>query len=74
MTTKDEAMQLIEKMPDDVSMEDIFSELYFEMRVDRTLDEVADGRFVSDEQARERVARCLTPVATERRAGGTHGQ
>lgn len=59
MTTKDEALDLIRKMPSEVSMEDIFAELYFKMRVDRALREVEAGGFVSDEQARERFARWL---------------
>jgi hypothetical protein len=59
MTTKHEALELIQKMPDEASMEDIFAELYFKMRVDRALREVAAGKFVSDEEARERFARWL---------------
>ena len=59
MTTKDEALQLIQKMPDEVSIDDIFAELYFKMRVERALSEVAAGKFVADEEARERFARWL---------------
>ncbi|MHB8377973.1 MAG: hypothetical protein ACYDEB_13620 [Dehalococcoidia bacterium] len=59
MTTKQEAIQLIERMPDGASLEDIFAELYFKMKVEQALREVAAGRVVSDDEARERFAKWL---------------
>ncbi len=59
MTTKQEAIQLIERMPDGASLEDIFAELYFKMKVEQALGEVAAGRVVSDDEARERFAKWL---------------
>lgn len=59
MTTKREAIQLIERMPEEASLEDIFAELYFKMKVEQALSEVAAGRVVSDEEARKRFARWL---------------
>ncbi len=59
MTTKQEAIQLIERMPEGASLEDIVAELYFKMKVEQALHEVAAGRVVSDDEARERFAQWL---------------
>ncbi len=43
MSTKEAALRLIERLPDDVSLEDIMYELYFRQRVDRGLQEIEEG-------------------------------
>ena len=51
---KSEAIQMIERMPDEASIDDIFAELYFKTKVEQALRDVASGRVVSDDEARER--------------------
>ena len=50
---------MIERMPEEASLEDIFAELYFRMKVEQGLSDVAAGRVVTDDEARERFAKWL---------------
>jgi hypothetical protein len=50
------AIELIERLPDDVDTEDIIEELYFKIQVDRGLQDVREGRTVSHAQLKERIA------------------
>lgn len=59
MGTKSDAIEYISRLPEETSLEDIISELYFKMKVDRALRELDEGKFVSDEEARRRFARWL---------------
>ena len=59
MTTKREAIQMIERMPEEASLEDIFAELYFKMKVEQGLADVAAGRVFTDDEARKRFAKWL---------------
>lgn len=52
---KEEALELIRKMPDTVSTADILDELYFKEQVDRGLRDVAEGRTISHQELKERL-------------------
>ena len=41
--TKEKVIQLIQQLPDDVTVDDIFSELYFKLQVDSGLRELDEG-------------------------------
>jgi len=47
---KQEALKMIRRMPDDVSLENIMYELYFRQRVDRGLREFDEGKMISHEE------------------------
>jgi hypothetical protein len=53
---KQEALDLIERLPDGVSIPDIIEELYFKLQVDEGLRDVAEGRTITHDQLRERLA------------------
>jgi predicted transcriptional regulator len=53
---KREAIDLIERLPDEVSIPDIIEELYFKWQVDEGLRDVAEGRTISHEELKERLA------------------
>ena len=59
MGTKSDAIEYISRLPEETSLEDIISELYFKMKVDRALRELDEGKYVSDEAARRGFARWL---------------
>ena len=59
MTTKDAILEMIRKLPDDVTLADIMAELYFRQKVDQGLRELDGGRGVPHEQARERLQKWL---------------
>lgn len=52
ISTKQAALRMIRRMPDDASLEDIMHELYFRQRVDRGLRELDEGKTVSHEEVK----------------------
>lgn len=59
MTTKEAVLEMIRKLPEDVTLEDILAELYFRRKVDRGLREPDEGKRIAHEQVRERLRRWL---------------
>jgi len=57
MTDKHEAHKIIQALPDDCSTEDILAELFFKQQVDAGLKDVTEGRTVSHDELRERIAK-----------------
>jgi predicted transcriptional regulator len=57
---KDEVIQMIERLPDDAGISDIMAELYFRQRVDAGLKELDEGKGISHDQVRERLAKWLS--------------
>jgi hypothetical protein len=58
-STKREALRLIERMPEDVSFEDILYELYVRSQIERGLDDLRNDRTVPHEQVMEEMTRWL---------------
>ena len=52
LSTKEAALRMIERMPDDASLEEIMYELFFRERVDSGLRELDEGKTVSHEEVR----------------------
>jgi predicted transcriptional regulator len=57
MRAKQTVLKMIERMPEQASMEDIMYELYFRQRVDRGLKELTAGKTISHEQVRRSLAK-----------------
>lgn len=57
MRTKQAVLKMIERMPEQASMEDIMYELYFRQRVDRGLKELTAGKTISHEHVRRSLAK-----------------
>jgi predicted transcriptional regulator len=57
---KDEVMELIKKMPNEVSITDIMAELYFCHKVNAGLRELNEGKGISHEQAKEKLRKWLS--------------
>lgn len=53
---KDEAIRLIQSLPDDCSIEEIQYHLYVIQKVEKGLSDIDEGRIVSQEEAERRVA------------------
>jgi predicted transcriptional regulator len=53
---KAEALELIRKLPEEVSTETIMEELYFKRQIDKGLQDVAEGRVISHQELKERMA------------------
>ena len=54
---KEEIIQLIEKMPDDCTVEDILYELYLKQKVDKGLQDIQEGRVMKHEEVKQRMSR-----------------
>jgi hypothetical protein len=59
MTVKQAAIDLIQRLPEEVSFEDIVEELCFRSRVDQGLKQLDDGQGVDHEEAKRRLNRWL---------------
>lgn len=55
-TAKDQALQLIQDLPADSSLEQILQELSFARMVERGLDDLDHGRTLTHEEVRREVA------------------
>ena len=53
---KDEAIRLIQSLPDDCSIEEIQYHLYVIQKVEKGLSDIDEGRIVSQEEAERRAA------------------
>lgn len=54
-TVKEEAKRLIDKLPDEVTWDDIMAEIYFKQQVEQGLGDVKEGRVFSHEQVKKMV-------------------
>jgi len=54
---KQEALELIRRLPDDVTTSTIMEELFFKQQVEQGLEDVAAGRVMTHEELKERMAR-----------------
>lgn len=53
---KAEALELIQKLPDEVTTDGILEELFFKRMIDRGLQDVDEGRVISHQELKERIA------------------
>ena len=53
------ALDMIQAMPEDVSLEEIMYELYFRQRVDRGLEELDQGETLTPEEVKRSLAKWL---------------
>ncbi len=58
----DEATELIQKLLDDATVQDIMDELYFKEQVERGLRDVDERRVLTHAELRERMAQWRTPA------------
>ena len=61
-STKKEIMALLEKLPDDATLDDIQYHLYVRQKVQKGLDAADEGRVISQEEAERRMSRWLAPT------------
>ena len=53
---KEEAIKLIKELPDECTLTDIMAELYFKQKVEHGLKDIEEGRIISQEEVRKRMA------------------
>ncbi len=52
---KKAAIDLIEKLPDDYSYDEIMAELFFKQQVEQGLEDIEEGRFFTQEQIKDMI-------------------
>lgn len=58
-TPKEEAIDLIQRLPDDFSLDDIMYELYFKKKVGRGLRELEEGKVIDHSEVKRRLSAWL---------------
>lgn len=59
---KDEAIKLIKELPDECTITDIMAELYFKQKVEQGLKDIEEGRIISHEEVRKRMAKWANSI------------
>ena len=59
-SAKEEAIQLIRRLPDDTTLEDIQYHLYVQQKVRRGMQDVEEGRVYSQEEVEKRMKRWVS--------------
>jgi len=54
---KAEALELIKQLPEDVTTGGIMEELFFKQQIEKGLEDVAEGRILTHQELKERIAR-----------------
>ena len=57
---KQQVIQMIESLPEEITLDDIMAELYFKLQVDAGLGELDEGKWLSHEEVEKRVSKWLT--------------
>jgi predicted transcriptional regulator len=58
-TVKKNVLEVIKNLPDDSSYEDIMEKIYFMQKVEAGLKDVEEGRVISHEEVKKRLAKWL---------------
>ena len=57
---KQQVIQMIEALPEEITVDDIMAELYFKQQVDASLRELDEGKWITHEEVEKRIAgRCI---------------
>lgn len=59
-TAKHQVQQILEKLPEDASLEDIQYHIYVRQKIEQGLEDVAAGRVISHSEVQQRLAKWLT--------------
>ena len=59
MTTKEQVLQVVQDLPDDVSIEDTMERLLFLAKIERGVHQADAGQTIPHAQVKERMAKCL---------------
>ncbi len=58
---KEEVMRILERLPDDASLEDIQYHIYVRQKIDHGLEDIEAGRTLTEEEFDQRMAKWLEP-------------
>ena len=55
-SVKNDVIEMIQKLPDEVDHDDIMAEIYFKQKVDKSLKQIDEGKVIPHEEVRERIS------------------
>jgi predicted transcriptional regulator len=58
---KEQVIQMIQTLPDNITLEDVMEELYFKLQVDAGMKELNEGKGISHEEVEKRMSRLKVP-------------
>jgi len=58
-TIKQDVIEMIRNLPEEVDYDQIMAEIYFKQKVDKSLRQINDGKVVSHTEARERLSKWI---------------
>lgn len=58
-TVKQQVIEMISALPDEVGYDEIMAELYFKQKVDQSLKQVEEGKVVPHEEVKERMSKWI---------------
>ena len=56
---KEQVIQIIQSLPEEVTIDDIMAELYFKLQVDAGLNELNEGKGIPHEEVEKRMSKWL---------------
>lgn len=59
-TLKEDVIELIRRLPENVTLPDIMEELYVRQKIDRGLSQLDNGQGLTTDEAKQRLRRWLT--------------
>jgi predicted transcriptional regulator len=59
-TAKEQVQQILQKLPEDASLEDIQYHIYVRQKIQQGMDDVEAGRVLTHAEVQERLAKWLT--------------
>lgn len=63
---KEEAIKLIQKLPDECTITDIMAELYFKQKVEQGLKDIEEGRTMTHAEVRKRMTKWVKSIGQKR--------
>ncbi len=58
-TIKEEVIQMLSGLPDEVDYDEIMAEIYFRKRVDKSLKQIEEGKTITHEEAVSRLSKWI---------------
>lgn len=59
LSVKQDVIEMIKKLPEEVDYDDIMAEIYFKQKVDKSLKQIDEGKVISHEEVKQRMSRWI---------------
>jgi hypothetical protein len=56
---KEEIIELINRLPDEADYDDIMAEIYFKQKVDKSLQQIEEGKVLDHEEAKKIISKWI---------------